>query len=83
MKKQGEILVEWIRQNCRNLLLIDISVEIQFFMICVDRCFLFRFILQVEKTVRSQKNEPKHDYAFLFLEFFKILIFQEKPLFSP
>ena len=53
IKKQGEILVEWIRQNCRNLFLIDISAEIRFFMICVDRCFLFQFILQVEKTFRS------------------------------
>ena len=53
MKEQGENLVEWIRQNCRNLLLIDISVEIQFFMICVDRCFLFQLLLQVGRTFRS------------------------------
>jgi len=72
MKEQGENLVEWIRQNCRNLLLIDISVEIQFFMICVDRCFLFQLLLQVGKTFRSWKNELKHDCAFFIFRIFQV-----------
>ena len=47
IKKRADLLVESIRQNCRNPLLTDISLEIRFFMVCVDRCFLFQFILQI------------------------------------
>jgi hypothetical protein len=77
-KKRADLLVEWIRQNCRNPFLTDISLEIRFFTVCVDRCFLFQFILEIEKTFRSWKNELKHDCALFILEFFKILIFQQK-----
>jgi hypothetical protein len=78
IKKRDDLLVECIRQNCRNLFPNDIPMEILFFMICLDRCFLFQFLLQIEKLSGLERMSLNTIVQLLFLEFLKTLISQEK-----